>query len=533
MASRLRAAAAAASLCLGVAAMPGTGLAQKAGGILKIYHRDSPASMSVIEEATLSTSMPMMGVFNNLVVYDQHVAQNSLATIVPDLATDWSWSEDGTQLTFNLRDGVRWHDGKQFTARDVQCTWDLLLGIGDAKLRTNPRKSWWQNVERVSADDDHVAIFHLKRPQPALIALIASGFAPVYPCHVPPAEMRQHPIGTGPFKFVEYKPNQGVKIVRNPDYWKPGRPYLDGIEWTIIPNRSTAVLGFVSGKFDLTWPYDVAIPVMRDLKAQAPQAICEVAPLNASRYLAINPAAAPFDNPELRRAMALSLDRKAFIDILDEGRGDIGGAMLPPPAGVWGLTPEMLRTLPSYGTDIEKNRGEARAIMEQLGYGPQKRLNVTLSSRNLPISRDPAIILIDQLKTIYIDAELDLVDTAIWFPKVMRRDYAVALGLSAGGIDDPDQQFYQNYACGSVVNITGYCNRAMEQLFDRQSIEADQQKRKELVWDIDRRLQEEGARPIIFYYSAATCRQPEVKGLTIMVNSIYNGWRMEDVWLDR
>jgi peptide/nickel transport system substrate-binding protein len=116
---------------------------------------------------------------------------------------------------------------------------------------------------------------------------------------------------------------------------------------------------------------------------------------------------------------------------------------------------------------------------------------------------------------------------------MMRRDYTVALGLGASGVDDPDQQFYQNYACGSALNVTGYCNKAMEQLFDRQSVEADQEKRKKIVWDIDKKLQEESARPIIFYYSAATCHQPEVKGLTIMVNSIYNGWRMEDVWLDR
>src|ERR1700686_3725022 len=114
----------------------------------------------------------------------------------------------------------------------------------------------------------------------------------------PPRDMRSHPIGTGPFKFIEYKPNQGIKVVRNPDYWKPGRPYLDGVDYTIIGNRSTAILGFVSGKFDLTWPYDVAIPLMRDVKAQAPQAICEVAPLNASRNLDINPAVAPFDNPD-------------------------------------------------------------------------------------------------------------------------------------------------------------------------------------------------------------------------------------------
>jgi peptide/nickel transport system substrate-binding protein len=513
--------------------MAGTAVAQQSGGTLRVYHRDSPASMSIIEEASLSTSMPMMAVFNNLVIYDQHIAQNSLQTIVPDLAAGWSWSEDGRQLTFTLRDGVHWHDGKAFTARDVQCTWEALLGTGPAPLRTNPRKFWWQNVDRVAAEGELVVSFHLKRPQPALLALLASGYAPVYPCHVPPAQMRQHPVGTGPFSFVEYKPNQGIKVVRNPDYWKPGRPYLDAIEYTIIPNRSTAILGFVAGKFDLTWPYDVPIPLIRELKAQAPQAICEVAPLNASRNLDINPAVPPFDNPELRRAMGLSLDRKAFLDILDEGQGGIGGALLPPPAGVWGLPPAILRTLPGYGPDVERNRAAARAIMEKLGYGPDKRLKVKVSSRNIPIARDPAIILIDQLKTIYIDGELDLVETALWFPKMMRRDYAVALGLGASGVDDPDQQFYQNYACGSDLNVTGYCNRDMEQLFDRQSMEADQQKRKQLVWDIDRRLQEEGARPIIFYYDAATCRQPYVKGLTIMVNSIYNGWRMEDVWLDK
>src|SRR6202158_5463964 len=113
--------------------------AQKSGGVLKIYHRDSPASMSILEEATNSTEIPMMGVFNNLVLYKQDVPQNSLQSIVPDLATDWSWNEDGTELTFPLRQGVKWHDGKPFTAKDVKCTWDLLTGTASEKLRLNPR----------------------------------------------------------------------------------------------------------------------------------------------------------------------------------------------------------------------------------------------------------------------------------------------------------------------------------------------------------------------------------------------------------
>ena len=104
--------------------------------------------------------------------------------------------------------------------------------------------------------------------------------------------------------------------------------------------------------------------------------------------------------------MALALDRKSFIDILAEGHGDIGGAMQPPPQGVWGMPDEMLKTLPGYGPDIAKNRDEARKIMEKAGYGPDKRLAVKVSVRNTPPFRDPAVILIDQLREVYIDGEL-------------------------------------------------------------------------------------------------------------------------------
>src|SRR5947209_15615825 len=124
-------------------------VAQKSGGTLRVYHRDSPASMSIHEEATNSVSIPMMAVFNNLVLYDQHATQNRLDTIEPDLAESWSWNPDRTRLTFKLREGVKWHDGKSFTAADVKCTWDLLTGRSTDKLRANPRKSWWSNIAEV------------------------------------------------------------------------------------------------------------------------------------------------------------------------------------------------------------------------------------------------------------------------------------------------------------------------------------------------------------------------------------------------
>src|SRR5467141_2487516 len=381
MTPNLFAAIGAGALLVAISAV-GPALAQKQGGILKMYTPDSPASMSILEEATVFAQGPMMGVFNNLVMFDQHVKQNSLASVVPDLATGWSWNEEGTALTFPLRQGVKWHDGKPFTANDVKCTWDLLSGKSSEKLRINPRKSWYRNLEEVTTNGDYEVTFHLKQPQPAFLTALASGFSPIYPCHVPPRDMRQNPIGTGPFKFIEFKPNEYVKVTRNPDYWKKDRPYLDGIEYTIIKNLSTAVLALVSGKFDMAFPYSLTVPLLKDVKSQMPQALCEMGPVGLNRNLLVNRDVPPFDNPDLRRAMALSLDRPAFIDILTEGQGDIGGVMQPPPAGLWGMPPDLLHKLPGYDPDVQKNRAEARTLMEKVGYGPNKHLAVTVSTRN-------------------------------------------------------------------------------------------------------------------------------------------------------
>src|SRR5947207_696783 len=398
----------------------------KQGGIFRIYHRDSPGSASIHEGATYSVNIPFMPVFNNLVVYNQNVAQNSMESIVPDLAESWAWSEDQKTLTFKLRQGVKWHDGKPFTSAHVKCTFDMLMGKSQQKFRQNPRKSWYDQVADVTTTGDFEASFNLKRPEPALLALI-----------------------------------------------------------------------------------------------------------NVATNIIVNSSNPPFDNLDIRRALALALDRKAFISILFEGQAEIGGSMQPAPEGLWAMPKEMMETIPGYGPDIDANREEARKLMQKAGYGPDKHLQIKISTRNSPRYRDPAVILIDQLKTIYIDAELEVVDTAQWFPKVARKDYALGLNLTGNAVDDPDHAFYENYSCGSERNYTNYCNKEIEKLFDQQSVETDVAKRKKMVWDIDKKLQEDVARPIIFHSRTGSCWQPYVRGITIMVNSSYNGYRYEDVWMDK
>ena len=344
--------------------------------------------------------------------------------------------------------------------------------------------------------------------------------------------MRQHPIGTGPFIFVEFKPNQGIKVTRNPDYWKKDRPYLDGIEYTIINDPSTADLAFVSGKFDMTFPFELSVLRYENMRKAAPDTVCELSPGTVNTHLLINRAQPPFDNPDLRRAMALTIDRKAYVDTLGQGEGEIGGILQPPPAGLWGMPPDQIAKLPGYGLDVHKNREEARALVRKLGYGSDNRLKIKVTTRDWSLYRDPAVLLIDQLRQIYIDGELDLVDTAQYFPKIQRKEYTVALNLQTAG-PDPDPTVQLFYGCGSNLNWDNYCNPEMDKMIEAQSRESDAAKRKQILWTIERNLAAGDVRPIILYRRGGTCERPYVKGLTIMVNSVFNSWRMEDVWLDK
>ncbi|MFM9942950.1 MAG: ABC transporter substrate-binding protein [Hyphomicrobiaceae bacterium] len=507
-------------------------LAQKSGGTLRAYQRENPPSASINEEATISTSFPFMSLFNNLVMFDPAKKVEGLDTIVPDLAKSWAWDDSRTKITFKLNEGVSWHDGKPFTAKDVVCTWDLINGVTEG-ARKSPRKIWYDNVEKITADNDHQATFHLKNPQASLLNLLASGLTPIYPCHVAAKDMRTNPIGTGPFKLAEFKRNEVIKVVKNPNYWKKGLPYLDAIEFRIIPSRSTRILAFGAGEFDMTFVDDVTIPLLKDIASRAPTAVCELNPAGTYANVMVNRNAPPFDNAMIRNAMTLSFNRKTFTDILGEGKLLVGGAMMPLPEGRWGMPPEVQSALPGYAADVAKSQAEGRKIMEGLGYTKDKPLKIKVTTRALDAYKDPAILLIDQLKQIHIEAELFVADSTVWYNVMQKKDYSVALNVTGVGVDDPDANFVENYYCKSERNFTNYCNPDVDRLIGEQSKEPDQTKRRQIVWEIEKRLVEDAARPVLFHSKNGTCWFPQVKGITRHNNSIYNQWRFEDVWLDK
>ncbi len=193
---------------------------------------------------------------------------------------------------------------------------------------------------------------------------------------------------------------------------------------------------------------------------------------------------------------------------------------------------DQIASLPGYGLDVHNNREEARELVRKLGYGPGNRLKIKVTTRDWSTYRDPAVLLIDQLRQIYIDGELEVVDTPQYFPKIQRKDYTVALNLQTAGPDpDPIVQLY--YGCVSNLNWDNYCNPEIDKMIEAQSREGDAVRRKQILWAIERELANDNVRPIIFYRRGGTCLRPYIKGLTTMVNSIFNSWRMEDVWLDK
>jgi peptide/nickel transport system substrate-binding protein len=513
---------------------PAAGQSPKSGCVLNVMQReDLPQGFAVHETATISSVWPSMPCFNNLVLFDPLKPTESPETIVGELAEKWSWQDNHRNLVFFLRKGVKWHDGQPFTSRDVKFTFDMLREAPDAagKLRLNPRKDWYANVEAIEAPDAHTVVFRLKRPQPSLLMLLASGYTPVYAAHVPPASYRTACVGTGPFKLKEWKPNEYVEYTRNPDYFVKGRPYLDGLRYIPIPERGTKFAALRAGRVDVASPNDATKTIAEQVTKAEPRIKLTVNGTNVTDNLLLNITKPPFNDIRVRRAISLGIDRRAAIGAVHQGGAVVGAAMAPRPHGVWGLSEKELLQLPGYGKPAEEKE-KARKLLAEAGFGPQNPLRIEMATRAQANYLDVASFVINELKQIGVEATLKQIETAQWHPLATRKEYQAAPNLTGLGPDDPDANFYENYACGSPRNYTGYCDEQVMKLIDQQSQEIDPRKRLALVAQIQKKLEEDVARPVIDWRVEYYLQWDYVKNL-IPHQSLYNYGRMQEVWLDK
>ncbi|MBI3637232.1 MAG: ABC transporter substrate-binding protein [Candidatus Rokubacteria bacterium] len=506
----------------------------RSGGVLRLIHReDLPQGFSIHETATNTTTWAAMPCYSNLVVYDQLKALERPDTIVPELAEKWSWQDNYRNLVFFLRRDVKWHDGQPFTAKDVKYTFDMVREARDAtgRLRLNPRKEWYANVDAIETPDAYTVIFRLKRPQPSLLSMLAAGYSPVWPAHVPVAEHRTRCLGTGPFKFKEWKRGESFELVRNPDYFVKGRPYLDGLHYVVIGERGTRVAALQAGRMDVAYPGDTSVAIAEQLKAAVPKMVFTTTPNNTSENFLINTKRPPFDNLDVRRAVSLAVDRRAYVSAVHRGGAIIGASLLPKPWGAWGLVEGEVSKLPGYGKAAE-DKERARKLLAGAGFGPGKPLRVDMVTRAIAIYLDFASFAVGELKQVGIEANIKQIETAQWHPMVTRREFQIGANITGLGIDDPDANFYENYACGSSRNYGDYCNEQVMKWIDQQSQELDPAKRAALVAQIQRQLEIDAARPTMGWRTDRFAHWPHVKNL-VPHQVIYSCCRMQETWIDK
>ena len=506
----------------------------RSGGTLRLIHReDLPQAFMIHESATNSVTWPAMPCYSNLVIYDQAKPIERPETIVGELAEKWSWQDNYRNLVFFLRRDVKWHDGQPFTSKDVKFTFDIVREAKDAptKLRLNPRKEWYTNVEAIEAPDAYTVVFRLKRPQPSLLAILASGYSPVLPAHVPLAEHRARCVGTGPFKFKEWRRGEFVELVRNPDYFVKGRPYLDGLRYVIVAERGTRVAALQSGQMDVAYPGDTTVSIAQQLKSAVPNMQLTETPTNVSENLLLNTKKPPFDNVNVRRALSLAIDRRAYVTAVHAGSAIVGASLLPKPWGAWGLLEKDVAQLPGYGKSAQ-DKERARRLLAETGFGPGKPMRVEMVTRAIAIYLDFAAFVVNELKTVGVEATLKQIETAQWHPMVTRREFQIGANLTGLGLDDPDANFYENYACGSPRNYGDYCDETVTRLIEEQSQELNPAKRAALVAQIQRKLEEDAARPTMGWRVDRFARHAYVKNL-IPHQVVYNCCRLQDVWLDK
>jgi peptide/nickel transport system substrate-binding protein len=513
---------------------PAVGQAPKSGGVLNVMQReDPPQGFAIHETATISTVWPGMPCLSNLVIFDPLKKQESMDTVIGELAEKWSWQDGYRNLVFFLRKDVKWHDGQPFTSKDVKHTFDIVRGAPDArdKLRINPREDWYANVERIEAPEPHTVVFHLKRPQPSVPLMLASGYSPVYAAHVPAASYRTGCVGTGPFKLKEWKKNEYIDYVKNPDYFVKGRPYLDGLRYVPIKERGTKFAALQAGRLDVSFPGDETKTIAEQVTKAESRIKLTISGQNVNDNLLLNVTKAPFNDVRVRRAMSLAIDRRGAIQAIHQGGALAGASMPAKPYGVWGLLDKDLTALPGYGKSAD-DKVTARKLMTEAGFGPANPLKLELATRATPIYLDLSSFVISELRQIGVEATLKQIETAQWHPLATRKEYQAAPNLTGIGPDDPDANFYENFACGSPRNYTGYCDEQVMKQFDAQSQELDPKKRLAMVIAIQKKLEEDVARPTIDWRLLYNLQWDYVKNL-VPHQSIYNWGRMQEVWLDK
>jgi peptide/nickel transport system substrate-binding protein len=494
----------------------------KGGTILWAVHEGMP-SFDIHAENSYILAQPVGPLYNSLLTFDLYNNEK----IVGDLAERWEVAPDGKQITFALRQGVKFHDGSDFTCTDAKYS---LEKLADPKRASPTFVAMMDNVFSAACRDDFTLVMALKQPSPAILALLADAHTVMMKAGIAEQVGRKDPkflVGTGPFKYKSHTPGIDFRAERNPNYWKPGVPHIDGYQAVVMADLTKIFASFRARQLTMTGiGRHLEKPEADILKKDFPDAVVALGPRAGWDSFVMHHGKPPFNDPRVRKAVALATDREKMIEIAAEGWGVPGGYIGPHTP--YGLPLEELKKYPQFGEDMAKRQAEAKRLLAEAGYA--KGVDVELVLRRGPMYERGALSRQDDLKKVGINIKITLLDTAAFRDRTEKGDFQAFTVLNAVNIDDP-YSYYARFMCDAPANLSKYCNPEFDKLFAEQSRTFEVQKRAEITRQMEHILLRDIPDDRGFYWKSAMAywnrvqQWPPMQGTTV-----YNFGKFEQVW---
>ena len=503
----------------------------KVGGELIYIITAEPPTFDAHQSTTFATLQPISPHYSLLYRLDP---ADNVNKIIPDVADGMPQiSTDKLTWTVKIRTDVTFHDGSKLTSEDVKATYDKIIKPPTGV--TSPRASAYAAVESVSAPDPATVVFKLKFATASFQASLASPWNYIYSAaklKADPKFYEKNIMGTGPFTFVEYVKGSHWAGKKNPNYFIKGKPYLDSYKGIFITDISRQTAAIQSKQAFIE--FRGFTPQQRDTLSRAlPNELAiQEAPWVCVNYVVFNTTKKPFDDERVRRALTLAVDRWTGGEALSKQTivKDVGGLMRP--KGPFAMSDADLEKIPGFYRDNAKAVDEAKKLLADAGVS---NLSFNFHNRNIPTPYEPvAIFLINEWKKIGVTATHTVKETAAYLADLRNKNFDVGLSFNCDFFDEPDLQlakFVSVSKVGAAFNESHYNDENLDKMIEAQSRETDPEKRKKLVWDIEKYAMGEKAWmfPVIWWYRIMPYLN-KVRGYRIGSNH-YTTMDMANIWL--
>ncbi len=430
------------------------------GGDLRAALTGEPDVLDPATSSIYTGAQVYEGIFSKLIDIDAD------GNFVGDLATSWT-QNDATTWTFKLVDNATFHNGEKFTSADVKYTFDRILDPATASSYAG----LYSQIDSIDTPDDTTVIFHLKSPFGPFLTNLATNGEIVNKTAIESGDPARQPVGTGPFEFVDWVQGDHITVKRNPTYFKAGLPHLDTVTFRFLPVDQSRIDGLAAGELD----WVDAIPLQQVPTLQSDERFTYVSSPVAGipDFIAMNTKVAPFDNPLVRQAIALAVNRSEIRDFAYLGTGELGLTEMPT-GSIWyddaGL----------FGS--ERDVEAAKALMAEAGY-PDGLTVEYLGLPQYPELLKTGQVLREQLKDIGINLEIKPVDVSVWFDDYVNGNYQITSAYQERTID-PDNFYSLVIRSGGPINTTFYANPEVDALIDKAAASVDMPERMALYQQI-------------------------------------------------